>query len=220
MLPLRWARAWDDRGKCNDGGSGAWVQPSRLSEGDSRRLAGDSSGGHGRDRGVTPAAADPLPAMPPHGAELRGMDLATQSPTTEGRFGFMFKNQPPHAASEDLLDRPGSGHGGTARHRHPLTDPFTGEPVMTGRQSRSSPTRTTTTPSARTPTRAHVGVHLRRPVRRPRHHLRHHDPRPSSSPTPTPPPTSARPATTSTPSTGWAPAKTRSSTTPPTGTSS
>jgi hypothetical protein len=48
------------------------------------------------------AAAEPAPT-PPHGAELRGMDLATQSPTTEGRFGFMFKNQPPHPASDTLL---------------------------------------------------------------------------------------------------------------------
>jgi hypothetical protein len=53
--------------------------------------------------GVTPAAADELAPIPPHGAELRGMDLATQSPTTEGRFGFMFKNQPPHPASDLLL---------------------------------------------------------------------------------------------------------------------
>jgi Animal haem peroxidase len=59
--------------------------------------------------GITPAgmptaAADPLPSTPPHGAELRGMDLVTQSPTTEGRFGFMFKNQPPHPASGTLLE--------------------------------------------------------------------------------------------------------------------
>jgi hypothetical protein len=54
--------------------------------------------------GVTPAVADELPPTPPHGAELRGMDLATQSPTTEGRFGFMFKNQPPHPASGTLLE--------------------------------------------------------------------------------------------------------------------
>jgi hypothetical protein len=58
----------------------------------------------GMTAGVTPAAADPLPSTPPHGAELRGMDLATQSPTTEGRFGFMFKNQPPHAASGTVLE--------------------------------------------------------------------------------------------------------------------
>jgi Animal haem peroxidase len=49
------------------------------------------------------AAAEPAP-MPPHGAELRGMDLVTESPTTEGRFGFMFKNQPPHPASGALLE--------------------------------------------------------------------------------------------------------------------
>jgi hypothetical protein len=57
--------------------------------------------------GVTPAAADPLPSTPPHGAELRGMDLVTQSPTTEGRFGYMFKNQPPLAASDTLLKQLG-----------------------------------------------------------------------------------------------------------------
>ena len=38
------------------------------------------------------AAAEPAP-MPPHGAELRGMDLVTQSPTTEGRFGFFLKGR-------------------------------------------------------------------------------------------------------------------------------
>src|SRR5215212_10225705 len=32
------------------------------------------------------------------------MDLVTQSPTAEGRFGFMFKNQPPHPASGTLLE--------------------------------------------------------------------------------------------------------------------
>lgn len=58
--------------------------------------------------GVHSAAADPLAPTPPHGAELRGMDLVTQSPTTEGRFGFMFKNQPPLAASDALLDQLGA----------------------------------------------------------------------------------------------------------------
>ena len=48
-----------------------------------------------------------LAPIPPHGAELRGMDLVTQSPTTEGRFGFMFKNQPPHPASDDAARQPG-----------------------------------------------------------------------------------------------------------------
>ncbi len=48
------------------------------------------------------AAAEPVP-MPPHGAELRGMDLVIESPNSEGRFGFMFKNQPPHRPSDDLL---------------------------------------------------------------------------------------------------------------------
>ena len=48
--------------------------------------------------GGVPTAAAALPPIPPHGAELRGMDLVVKSPTTEGRFGFMFKSQPPHPA--------------------------------------------------------------------------------------------------------------------------
>jgi hypothetical protein len=58
--------------------------------------------------GVPTAAAEELAPTPPHGAELRGMDLVVQSPTTEGRFGFMFKGQPPLAASDTLLDRLGA----------------------------------------------------------------------------------------------------------------
>ena len=54
------------------------------------------------------AAAAELPPTPPHGAELRGMDLVVKSPTTEGRFGFMFKSQPPLPASDTLLDRLGA----------------------------------------------------------------------------------------------------------------
>jgi hypothetical protein len=75
--------------------------------------------------GVAPAAAaEPPPPIPPHGAELRGMNLVTKSPTTEGRFGFMFKNQPPHAASDLLLDRLGATMeeqpvvGGTTTNNH------------------------------------------------------------------------------------------------------
>lgn len=64
---------------------------------------GTAAAAAGVTGGVAPAAADELAPMPPHGAELRGLDLAAQSPTTEGRFGFMFKNQPPHGASENLL---------------------------------------------------------------------------------------------------------------------
>jgi hypothetical protein len=58
--------------------------------------------------GVPTAAAAELPPTPPHGAELRGMDLVVQSPTTEGRFGFMFKSQPPFPASDTLLDSLGA----------------------------------------------------------------------------------------------------------------
>ena len=57
---------------------------------------------------VTPAMADELPPIPPHGAQLRGMDLVVNSPTAEGRFGFMFKSQPALAASETLLDSLGA----------------------------------------------------------------------------------------------------------------
>jgi Animal haem peroxidase len=85
---------------------------------------------------VTPAAADELPPTPPHGAELRGMDLATQSPTTEGRFGFMFKNQPPLRASEDLLTALGQTMEEQPVIGTNLTDPVTGEPVL---QSDGSP---------------------------------------------------------------------------------
>ena len=53
---------------------------------------------------MAPAVAEELPATPPHGAELRGMDLVVKKPTTEGRFGFMFKSQPPHPAPDELLD--------------------------------------------------------------------------------------------------------------------
>ena len=56
---------------------------------------------------MAPAAAAELPPTPPHGAELRGMDLVVKSPTAEGRFGFMFKSQPPLPASDTLLDRLG-----------------------------------------------------------------------------------------------------------------
>ena len=36
------------------------------------------------------------------------MDLVVKSPTTEGRFGFMFKSQPPFPASDTLLDSLGA----------------------------------------------------------------------------------------------------------------
>ena len=82
--------------------------------------------------GITPAAAEPIAevSIEPHGAELRGLELVLESPTSEGRFGYMFKNQPPHTASEDLL----SALGKTMEERPAigtnLTDPETGEPVL------------------------------------------------------------------------------------------
>jgi hypothetical protein len=69
-------------------------------------------------------------SIEPHGAELRGLELVLESPTAEGRFGYMFKNQPPYAASEDLL----SALGQTMEERPVigtnLIDPETGEPVL------------------------------------------------------------------------------------------
>jgi hypothetical protein len=53
---------------------------------------------------VPTAVAAELPPTPPHGAELRGMDLVVQSPTTEGRFGFMFKSQPPFPVGDTPLN--------------------------------------------------------------------------------------------------------------------
>jgi hypothetical protein len=128
--------------------------------------------------GIRPAAGEPIAevAIEPHGAELRGLELVLESPTSEGRFGYMFKNQPPHAASEDLL----SALGQTMEERPligtNLADPETGEPVL---QSDSSPVVATKdhndalggNPSPG----ADVGIHLRRSVHRPRHHVRHHD---------------------------------------------
>ena len=130
---------------------GSWHQPSPLSAGDSSRLARNSS--HcGRNQS---AAAEPIAevAIEPHGAELRGLDLVLESPTAEGRFGYMFKNQPPLAASEDLL----SALGQTMEERPVigtnLTDPETGEPVLNSDGSPWWRPRTTTTPSAKTPAR-------------------------------------------------------------------
>jgi hypothetical protein len=80
--------------------------------------------------GVPTAAADELPPIPPHGAELRGMDLVVKSPTTEGRFGFMFKSQPPHPAGDTLLGNLGATMEEKPIIGKPLTDPLTGEPVM------------------------------------------------------------------------------------------
>src|SRR5829696_6790865 len=80
--------------------------------------------------GVPTAAAEELAPTPPHGAELRGMDLVVQSPTTEGRFGFMFKSQPPHPAGDTLLGNLGATMEEKPIIGKPLTDPLTGEPVM------------------------------------------------------------------------------------------
>jgi hypothetical protein len=79
---------------------------------------------------MAPAAAEELPPTPPHGAELRGMDLVVKSPTSEGRFGFMFKSQPSHPAGDTLLGNLGATMEEKPVIGKPLTDPLTGEPVM------------------------------------------------------------------------------------------
>jgi hypothetical protein len=72
------------------------------------------------------AAAEPVP-MPPHGAELRGMDLVVESPNSEGRFGFMFKDQPPHRPVDGLLESLGEAMEEQPRvGTTPYTDPATG----------------------------------------------------------------------------------------------
>ena len=50
----------------------------------------------------TASAQQPAPT-PPHGAELRGLNLPAKDPLAEGRFGFMFKGQPAAPADETLL---------------------------------------------------------------------------------------------------------------------
>jgi hypothetical protein len=74
------------------------------------------------------AAAAPLPPTPPHGAELRGMDLVVESPNSEGRFGFMFKDQPPFRPSDDLLKRLGQEMEEQPVKGDPHIDPVTGQP--------------------------------------------------------------------------------------------
>ena len=123
--------------------------------------------------GITPggvpkaAAAEPAP-MPPHGAQLRGLDLVAKSPTTEGRFGFMFKSQPPHGRRSDAAMLEAAWALTMEEQPSPPT------PRHRAHQSRhQGPQRRL----QREPQPgAHVRVHLRRPVRRPRHHLRHHAP--------------------------------------------
>ena len=77
-----------------------------------------------------PAAVRAAPAAPtpPHGAELRGMSLLVKDPTAEGRFGFMFKNQPAFVRDDTLLRSLG-----TLMQEQPIVgvdlDPMSGAPV-------------------------------------------------------------------------------------------
>ena len=122
--------------------------------------------------GITPgglptaAAAEPAP-MPPHGAELRGLNFAAQSSTNEARFGFMFKGQPPHQAPDELLRQLGAAMNMKEQPviGDTITDPRTGA----DRHRQQGPQRHLQREPQPAP---HVGVHLRRSVRRPRHHLR------------------------------------------------
>jgi hypothetical protein len=82
--------------------------------------------------GITPTAADPIleASVEPHGTPLRGLDLVLETPTAEGRFGYMFKNQPAFGASEDLLTALGQTMEEQPVIGTDLTDPETGEPVL------------------------------------------------------------------------------------------
>ena len=87
----------------------------------------------------------------------------------------MFKNQPPHGASEELLTALGQTMEEKPVIGTPLTDPVTGQPVMQDRPGHANKDHNDALGENPNPA-PDVGVHLRRPVRRPRHHLRHHDP--------------------------------------------
>jgi len=58
------------------------------------------------------------------------MDLVTESPTTEGRFGFMFKDRPPHPASDPLLTKLGETMMEQPALGTHLVDQETGEPIL------------------------------------------------------------------------------------------
>ena len=92
------------------------------------------------------------------------MDLVVQSPTTEGRFGFMFKSQPPLPGRRIRCSTAWVRPWRSSLDRRP--------PASTLRHATRTKRRLQREPQPE----AHVGVHLRRPVRRPRHHLRHHAP--------------------------------------------
>src|SRR5829696_10072074 len=130
---------WACRGKSRPTFGGDLMSKNRARDLSRRRFlkgtAAVSLGTAATAAGITPsgvptAAAEEVPPMPPHGAELRGMDLVVKSPTSEGRFGFMFKSQPPYRPEDTLLGNLGQ----TMREKPiigtPLTDAKTGEPVM------------------------------------------------------------------------------------------
>jgi len=82
--------------------------------------------------GISTATADPLleVSVEPHGSELRGLELVLDEPFAEGRFGYMFKGQPPCEASEDLLTALGQTMEEQPVIGTNLTDPETGEPIL------------------------------------------------------------------------------------------
>jgi hypothetical protein len=87
---------------------------------------------------VPKAAAEELAPTPPHGAQLRGMDLVIKSPTTEGRFGFMFKSQPAHQTSEELLTALGQSMEERPVIGTSYVDPATGETVTANKDHNDS----------------------------------------------------------------------------------
>ena len=69
-----------------------------------KRTAITTLGAIGAAHGIRPRAvrAAPYAPIPPHGGELRGMNLVLQSPQAEGRFGRMFSRLPGFVPSSDL----------------------------------------------------------------------------------------------------------------------
>src|SRR5215211_5847577 len=82
--------------------------------------------------GVQTAAAAEPGSIPPHGAELRGLDLVIQDPLAEGRFGFMFKSQPALRVRDGLVNKLGGIDEATGLvMEHPVMKerPAIGDPV-------------------------------------------------------------------------------------------
>lgn len=69
--------------------------------------------------------------IPPHGAELRGLRLPAKNRKAEGRFGFMFKDQPEFDVDDALLTMLGIAMEELPKKGEPLRDPRTNTEVTT-----------------------------------------------------------------------------------------